>query len=197
MKMMDRNAEQWADMLQMAPHPEGGWYRETYRSEGSIPADALAPVFDGERSFCTSILFLLTVDSFSAFHRIKSDELWHFHTGDAIVVHEITLMMVRTPATCLAPTRLQGSSSNARCGQVAGSRLRWQRVAASGWWAARWPRASTSATSSWPRELHLVRFSHSMTRLLRGSQGSSGYLAGLNQSSHARHTQTPQQRLPF
>jgi uncharacterized protein len=89
MKMMDRNAEQWADMLQMAPHPEGGWYRETYRSEGSIPADALAPVFDGERSFCTSILFLLTADSFSAFHRIKSDELWHFHTGDAIVVHEI------------------------------------------------------------------------------------------------------------
>jgi uncharacterized protein len=84
-----RIAEQWAELLTMTPHPEGGWYRETYRSQGSIPADALAPVFDGERSFCTSILFLLTADSFSAFHRIKSDELWHFHTGDAIVVHEI------------------------------------------------------------------------------------------------------------
>lgn len=89
MAIMDRNAEQWAELLQMQPHPEGGWYRETYRSEGNIPGTALPPIFDGERSFCTSILFLLTSGSFSAFHRIKSDELWHFHTGDAIVVHEI------------------------------------------------------------------------------------------------------------
>lgn len=72
----------------MQPHPEGGWYKETYRSEGSIPSNALAD-FNGDRSFSTGIYFLLTKENFSAFHRIKSDEMWHFYAGDGLTVHEI------------------------------------------------------------------------------------------------------------
>ena len=87
--MMKQSATFWAQQLQMLPHPEGGWYKEVYRSQGTIPVDALPEGFVGARSFCTSIYFLLTQGNFSAFHRILSDELWHFYTGDAIIIHEI------------------------------------------------------------------------------------------------------------
>jgi hypothetical protein len=66
--------------LGLAAHPEGGYYRETYRS----PANVETP--RGTRSAFTSILFLLTRDSFSAFHRIASDEAWHFYRGDPIAI---------------------------------------------------------------------------------------------------------------
>lgn len=67
--------------LQLAPHPEGGWYKEVYRSTGTLP------VFGGERSYCTSIYYLLQAGDFSAFHRIKSDELWHFYAGGSLILH--------------------------------------------------------------------------------------------------------------
>lgn len=73
----------------MQPHPEGGWYKETYRASGSIPDSALED-FEGARSFSTGIYFLLTKENFSAFHRIKSDEMWHFYDGDGLVIHELT-----------------------------------------------------------------------------------------------------------
>jgi predicted cupin superfamily sugar epimerase len=66
--------------LGLAAHPEGGYYRETYRS----PADVETP--RGVRSAFTSILFLLTGASFSAFHRIASAEAWHFYRGDPIAI---------------------------------------------------------------------------------------------------------------
>ncbi|MFM1876237.1 MAG: hypothetical protein RL266_1974 [Bacteroidota bacterium] len=72
----------------MQPHPEGGWFKETYRSLASIPNGTM-PDFEGERSLATGIYFLLTQDNFSAFHRIKSDEMWHFYVGDGLVIHEI------------------------------------------------------------------------------------------------------------
>lgn len=72
----------------MQPHPEGGWYKETYRSEGTISSAELKD-FNGDRSFSTGIYFLLTADNFSAFHRIKSDEMWHFYEGDGLRIHEI------------------------------------------------------------------------------------------------------------
>ena len=75
--------------LQLLPHPEGGWYRETYRADEAIPADSLPARFTGERSFATSIYFLLTSDTFSALHRIKSDEQWHFYSGTALTIHVI------------------------------------------------------------------------------------------------------------
>lgn len=73
----------------MTPHPEGGWYKETYRSSGVIPVAVLPAGFEGDRTYSTSILFLLKQGVFSAFHRIRSDEVWHFHAGDALLVHEI------------------------------------------------------------------------------------------------------------
>jgi hypothetical protein len=67
--------------LGLQPHPEGGFYGETYRSEETIPGK--------DRNLLTSIYFLLTEDNVSRFHRIKSDELWYFHSGSAVTVHTL------------------------------------------------------------------------------------------------------------
>jgi len=74
--------------LALRPHPEGGFFRETYRDSFVLPASAL-PEHRGPRSASTAILFLLEAGVFSALHRIASDELWHFHLGDALVVHQL------------------------------------------------------------------------------------------------------------
>lgn len=71
---------------QLQPHPEGGWYVQTYRSGESIAAAALPARFGGDRVFSTAIYFLLEQGNFSAFHRIKSDECWHFYSGDPLEV---------------------------------------------------------------------------------------------------------------
>ena len=68
------------------PHPEGGWYAQSYRSTESIPAAALPERFSGDRLFSTAIYFLLEQGNFSAFHRIKSDECWHFYSGDPLEI---------------------------------------------------------------------------------------------------------------
>jgi hypothetical protein len=85
--MRTDTARYWIRRLRLKKHPEGGWYRETYRSAESIPAGALPRRFKGKRSFSTAILFLLTGRDFSAFHRIRSDELWHFHAGSGVILH--------------------------------------------------------------------------------------------------------------
>lgn len=76
--------------LGLARHPEGGWYRETYRAAGTIPGALLPERCAGERSFSTAIYFLLERGEVSALHRIRSDELRHFHTGAPLTVHVIT-----------------------------------------------------------------------------------------------------------
>jgi len=70
--------------LDLAPHPEGGWYRETFRSPQPVTTARGAT-----RSAATAIYFLLTSEAFSAFHRIASDETWHFYRGDPIVIEII------------------------------------------------------------------------------------------------------------
>jgi predicted cupin superfamily sugar epimerase len=72
--------------LDLQPHPEGGYYKEIYRSEGIIPAIALKN-FPGERNCSTAIYYLLEQGDFSAFHKIKSDECWHYYAGDALLIH--------------------------------------------------------------------------------------------------------------
>jgi len=72
--------------LLLQPHPEGGHFAETYRAPLTLPAAAL-PGHGGARSASTAILFLLKAGEFSALHRIASDEVWHFHLGDPLVVH--------------------------------------------------------------------------------------------------------------
>ncbi len=74
----------------LQPHPEGGYYRETYRSNASIPKNVLPQWYSGDRNHSTCIYFLLTSDTFSAFHRIHQDEIWHFYDGSPIVLHMIS-----------------------------------------------------------------------------------------------------------
>ncbi len=83
------DAQYWIDRLDLAIHVEGGYFRETYRSTEYIDKHALPGRFSEDRSFCTAIYFLLHDHQFSAFHRIKQDELWHFYTGDTLIVHII------------------------------------------------------------------------------------------------------------
>lgn len=64
----------------LIPHPEGGFYKETYRSEIDF----------GKRKLMTAIYFLLTSENVSNFHRIKSDELWFHHAGSPLIVHTLT-----------------------------------------------------------------------------------------------------------
>jgi len=73
----------------MLPHPEGGYYKETYRAAELIPQAALPQRFAGSRHFSTAIYFLLEQGNFSAFHRIKSDECWHFYAGGPLLVYII------------------------------------------------------------------------------------------------------------
>jgi predicted cupin superfamily sugar epimerase len=77
------------DQYQLLPHPEGGWFKETYRSKEIISSSNLSPEFSGDRSFSTAIYFLLEQGNFSAFHRIKSDECWHFYTGETLLIYII------------------------------------------------------------------------------------------------------------
>jgi hypothetical protein len=81
-------AQQWIEHLNLEPHPEGGFYRETYRASLTLPHSAL-PGYAGARAASTAIYFLLAGDQFSAFHRLRSDEVWHFYAGSALVVHVI------------------------------------------------------------------------------------------------------------
>ena len=76
--------------LELQPHPEGGYFRETYRSSGIINGERSEASFTGSRNYSTCIYFLLTSESFSAFHRIKQDEIWHFYEGSPIELHTIS-----------------------------------------------------------------------------------------------------------
>ncbi len=84
---MHPDAERWIKKLALKPHPEGGYFSESYRSDGRIPASALPSDFAGECRWSTAIYFLLEGNDFSAFHRIRSDEVWHFYAGSEIVLH--------------------------------------------------------------------------------------------------------------
>ncbi|MCB9795000.1 MAG: cupin domain-containing protein [Alphaproteobacteria bacterium] len=80
------SATEWIERLGLRAHPEGGWYAEVYRAElGVTPARRDGPV----RAACTSIFFLLTEQNPSRLHRIRSDELWHFHAGGPVTVHQL------------------------------------------------------------------------------------------------------------
>jgi predicted cupin superfamily sugar epimerase len=74
-------AQELVQTLGLLPHPEGGFYKETYRSELTLESK--------DRQLLTSIYFLLTSANVSKFHRIKSDELWYFHAGSPLIVHTL------------------------------------------------------------------------------------------------------------
>jgi predicted cupin superfamily sugar epimerase len=72
------------ERLQLSPHPEGGHFRETYRASQTVQTPR------GPRPASTAILFLLRAGERSHWHRLHSDEAWHFHAGGRLLVHEIS-----------------------------------------------------------------------------------------------------------
>lgn len=84
------NSKELIKKLGLTPHPEGGYFKEVYRSSEIIRADALPERYSTERAVSTSIYFLLESGDFSAFHRLQSDETWHFHTGSPVFIYMIT-----------------------------------------------------------------------------------------------------------
>ena len=85
-----RDARFWIESLGLSPHPEGGFFRETYRCDEEVPAGFLRGREQGARSFATAIYFLLPGTMVSAFHVLKSDESWFFHDGAPLTIHLIT-----------------------------------------------------------------------------------------------------------
>jgi predicted cupin superfamily sugar epimerase len=82
-------ARDWIRTLELEPHPEGGHFRETYRSREKIVREALPTRFQGDRAFSTAIYFLLEGTEISAMHRIHQDEVWHFYDGASLIVEII------------------------------------------------------------------------------------------------------------
>jgi predicted cupin superfamily sugar epimerase len=119
---MPSSAAALVHKLALQPHPEGGYYRETYRSSGHIPGDALPAPFSGERNYSTAIYFLLEGGQYSAFHRILSDECWHFYQGiplhiyvlhpsgalETIVLGNDSVFQAVVPAGCWFASRPSG-----------------------------------------------------------------------------------------
>ena len=85
--MDKRSGQTLIEHLGLVRHPEGGWFRETYRASEKLAAQALPARFGGDRTFSTAIYYLLEDGDFSALHRIKADEIWHFYAGSALHVH--------------------------------------------------------------------------------------------------------------
>ncbi|MCX8055082.1 MAG: cupin domain-containing protein [Ignavibacteria bacterium] len=79
-------AEDVIKKLNLVPHPEGGYFRETYRSDEKISKLALPDRYSGDRVFSTAIYFLLQSSENHLVHRLKSDEIWHFYLGSPLLI---------------------------------------------------------------------------------------------------------------
>jgi predicted cupin superfamily sugar epimerase len=86
---MNSKASAYIKQLQLIKHPEGGYFREVYRSAEIILPEHLPKRYNSSRNFSTSIYFLLEENQFSAFHFLQSDELWHFYDGSSVLLYII------------------------------------------------------------------------------------------------------------
>ncbi len=123
------NANTLIESFKLIQHSEGGWYRENYRSGEEIEATGLPERFGKKRALSTAIYFLLEAGNFSAFHRIKSDECWHFYAGDPLEV------LVLSEENNLQVIRL---GNNPEAGEL------FQYVVPAGCWFASRPAAGSS-----------------------------------------------------
>jgi len=96
------DARYWISKLGLVPHGEGGWYSETYRSSDRLPLVSLPVGYTGSRPCSTAIYFLLTGSAPSRFHRLRSDEVWHFYDGTGLTLH---LLHADGKYTCAAVGR--------------------------------------------------------------------------------------------
>lgn len=143
-----QDAQYWIDTLKLEAHPEGGYFRETFRSPVAIPKSALPHSFGGDRSVSTAIYFLLKDEEFSAFHRIASDEVWHFYAGSPLSVHVIDAGGEHTEIK-LGRTPSEAKRFRPLCLRVAGSVLASFTLARSLWSGAPLRPASTSVSLKW------------------------------------------------
>lgn len=86
---MNDRATYLIEKLKLKPHPEGGYFSEIFRSDEIIVEQSLPKRYDGNRNFYTSIYFLLNGNQCSKFHRLKSDEIWHFYEGCPLIIYQI------------------------------------------------------------------------------------------------------------
>jgi len=119
------DAESIVRLLGLQPHPEGGFYRETFRSDAHVATGDDR----GERAASTAIYFLLPAGTFSALHRVRSDEAWHHYDGDPVELHTIDA---------------SGAHAVARLGRNWDAGERPQLVVPAGVW-----QAATSAGRAW------------------------------------------------
>jgi uncharacterized protein len=120
---MHARARQLIEHLQLQPHPEGGFYREVFRSEGRVWPSDVRP----SRSALTTIYFLLPEGSHSRWHRVASDEVWHLYEGDPLELLLVSPDVSRAESCVLQP-------ASAQAGPV--------RTAPAGWWQAARPRGA-------------------------------------------------------
>ncbi|EDY37401.1 Cupin family protein [Cyanobium sp. PCC 7001] len=130
------SAEELVDQLQLAPHPEGGWYRELHRSVAQVRRE------DGElRSALTHIVYLLAAGGLSRWHRVRgSDELWQFVAGDPLELWTLPPEGGEAQAHCLAPPALahagaQGGGDDGVADAGSGA-IASVHVVPAGWWQA-------------------------------------------------------------
>lgn len=84
--MKNKRAAYLIRKLDLQKHPEGGYFKEVYRSDEIIGQKNLPERYTSGRNYSTSIYFMIEGDDFSSFHRLESDELWHFYEGTAIKI---------------------------------------------------------------------------------------------------------------
>ncbi len=120
------SAAHWIDTLGLQPHPEGGFYRRFYEAPATVHPLVDDQPTDSLRSASTAIYYLLSGDDFSAFHRLKSDEVWHFYHGssnlelhllDPARGHQILSLGLNLPNPCPALVVPRETWFGARCSQ--------------------------------------------------------------------------------
>jgi predicted cupin superfamily sugar epimerase len=84
---MEKHANYYIKNLNLLQHPEGGYFKEIYRSDEKISADSLPERYNSERNFGTLIYYLLEGNQKSNFHILNSDEAWHHIDGCGIIIH--------------------------------------------------------------------------------------------------------------
>ena len=113
-------AEEVRKLLKLEPLAhEGGIYAETYRSTHTLPKEVLSKCTAGDRSLSTAIYYMLTPDTFSAMHRLKGDEVYHFYLGDPVEMLQL---------------KPDGTAEAILLGQNIGGGMRLQQVVRGGTW---------------------------------------------------------------
>lgn len=121
-------AEDLVKLYGMLPHPEGGFYKETYRAKGLIAKGALKDGHAGDRNYSTAIFYLLPKGTRSRLHRLKSDELFHFYLGGTLVLVKISP---------------EGKVEKIRLGHDVASGCQLQHVIPAGTWFGAYPEESS------------------------------------------------------